>query len=253
MRIGEVAALAGVSTRTVRHYHHIGLLPEPRRRGNGYRSYDLRDLVLLLRARRLTELGLGLDEVRDALADDSGVELAEILAELDADLAAQQHRLQVQRDRIAAVLAAGGETRSPELVAALKELTAVLGPDHPGLEREKLIAEHVDATTPDHAPYVWAVYRKILADSDLRERIVEVNRRFEQLADLASTDPAVDDLARDAGSYGQAIKSFLPPELGEEAGDPAAARRLLATVTAGMAPAQARCLTLMFEYWQAGA
>ena len=35
MRIGELAALVGVSTRTVRHYHHEGLLPEPERLANG--------------------------------------------------------------------------------------------------------------------------------------------------------------------------------------------------------------------------
>ncbi|MFE1561061.1 MerR family DNA-binding transcriptional regulator, partial [Streptomyces sp. NPDC058734] len=39
MRIGEIAALVGVSTRAVRHYHHVGLLPEPERRPNGYRAY----------------------------------------------------------------------------------------------------------------------------------------------------------------------------------------------------------------------
>ncbi|MDQ4114265.1 MAG: MerR family DNA-binding transcriptional regulator, partial [Actinomycetota bacterium] len=31
MRIGELAAAAGVSTRTVRYYHQVGLLPEPER------------------------------------------------------------------------------------------------------------------------------------------------------------------------------------------------------------------------------
>ncbi|WP_222720482.1 MerR family transcriptional regulator [Actinomadura sp. HBU206391] len=31
MRIGELAALVGVTTRTVRHYHHLGLLTEPGR------------------------------------------------------------------------------------------------------------------------------------------------------------------------------------------------------------------------------
>lgn len=41
MRIGEYAALVGVSTRTVRHYHHLGLLPEPARLSNGYRDYRL--------------------------------------------------------------------------------------------------------------------------------------------------------------------------------------------------------------------
>src|SRR5690242_7776670 len=87
MRIGEIAALVGLTTRAIRHYHHVGLLPEPERRPNGYRAYSIRDAVLLARVRRLTELGLGLDEVRDVLADDAGRELAEVLAELDADLA----------------------------------------------------------------------------------------------------------------------------------------------------------------------
>ncbi|WP_260615593.1 MerR family DNA-binding transcriptional regulator [Microbispora sp. KK1-11] len=41
MRIGELAALAGVSTRTVRHYHHLGVLPEPPVR------YDEKRLVRL--------------------------------------------------------------------------------------------------------------------------------------------------------------------------------------------------------------
>ncbi|WP_147942349.1 MerR family transcriptional regulator [Microbispora sp. CSR-4] len=54
MRIGELAALAGVSTRTVRHYHHQGVLLQPPRRVNGYREYGLRDTLRLARARRLT-------------------------------------------------------------------------------------------------------------------------------------------------------------------------------------------------------
>ncbi|MBO4273911.1 MerR family DNA-binding transcriptional regulator [Microbispora triticiradicis] len=41
MRIGELAALVGVSTCTVRHYHQRGVLPEPPRRDNGYRRYGL--------------------------------------------------------------------------------------------------------------------------------------------------------------------------------------------------------------------
>ncbi|GAA2875483.1 hypothetical protein Acy02nite_76660 [Actinoplanes cyaneus] len=36
MRIGELAALVGVTTRTVRHYHHLGLLPEPERTPSGH-------------------------------------------------------------------------------------------------------------------------------------------------------------------------------------------------------------------------
>lgn len=86
MRIGELADLVGLSTRAVRHYHHRGLLPEPERRPNGYREYGLRDVIVLARVRRLTELGLSLAEVRDALADGHGRDLREMLTALDADL-----------------------------------------------------------------------------------------------------------------------------------------------------------------------
>jgi DNA-binding transcriptional MerR regulator len=104
MRIGELAGLVGISTRAIRHYHDVGLLPEPARKANGYREYSLRDAVELARVRRLTELGLSLDEVGDALAGDAGRDLAEILRELDADLARQEADLRQRRGRLAELL-----------------------------------------------------------------------------------------------------------------------------------------------------
>ena len=101
MRIGELAGLVGISTRAIRHCHRIGLLPEPARKANGYREYSLRDAVELARVRRLTELGLSLDEVADALAGDAGRDLVEILRELDADLARQEADLRRRRSRLA--------------------------------------------------------------------------------------------------------------------------------------------------------
>jgi DNA-binding transcriptional MerR regulator len=35
----------------IRHYHRVGLLPEPARKANGYREYSLRDAVELARVR----------------------------------------------------------------------------------------------------------------------------------------------------------------------------------------------------------
>ena len=112
MRIGELASLIGISTRAIRHYHDVGLLAEPARKANGYREYSLRDAVELARVRRLTELGLSLDEVGDALAGDAGRDLAEILRELDADLARQEADLRQRRARLAELLRqaeAGGQ------------------------------------------------------------------------------------------------------------------------------------------------
>ncbi|WP_412080452.1 hypothetical protein [Streptomyces sp. SCL15-6] len=55
--------------------------------------------------RRLTELGLSLDEVRDALADDDGRELAGVWKDLDADVARQEADIRERRRRLGALLA----------------------------------------------------------------------------------------------------------------------------------------------------
>jgi DNA-binding transcriptional MerR regulator len=237
MRIGELAGLAGVSTRTVRHYHRIGLLPEPRRRENGYRSYELRDLLLLLRTRRLVELGLSLEEAADALSDDRGRDLVEILREIDGDLAAQQERIARQRSAITSLLAADGDLRSPALVAVLESLT-----DHPAAEREGLVAELIESMTGN-----LDLYRSVL-DSPLRDRLYALQAEFEHLVDIAPNDPAVDELATRAREFGPAVTALLPAELQTVDTDP---ETLLSAVSSGMSPAQVRCLRLMFSYWQA--
>ncbi|MBT3155090.1 MerR family transcriptional regulator [Streptomyces sp. CHD11] len=63
MRIGELAARAGTTPRTLRYYESRGLLPV-RRSANGYRTYDESDLQLLRQIRTLQDFGFGLEETR---------------------------------------------------------------------------------------------------------------------------------------------------------------------------------------------
>jgi DNA-binding transcriptional MerR regulator len=63
MRIGEIAELAGTSTRTLRYYEEQGVLPV-RRTANGYREYDEVDVRLVREIRSLLEIGFNLDETR---------------------------------------------------------------------------------------------------------------------------------------------------------------------------------------------
>ncbi|MGC9380770.1 MerR family transcriptional regulator [Streptomyces sp. MH13] len=63
MRIGELAARAGTTTRTLRYYESRGLL-SARRTGNGYRTYDEDDLKLLRQIRTLQDFGFDLEETR---------------------------------------------------------------------------------------------------------------------------------------------------------------------------------------------
>ncbi|MFD5554259.1 MerR family transcriptional regulator [Streptomyces sp. NPDC127068] len=62
MRIGELAALVGTSTRALRYYEQQGLLTSTRD-GNGYREYDEGALVRVRNIRELLGVGLTTEDV----------------------------------------------------------------------------------------------------------------------------------------------------------------------------------------------
>jgi len=67
MRIGELAATAGVQVETIRYYEREGLLPAAQRQPNGYRSYGARHLQRLTFIRHCRSLDVGLQDVRELL------------------------------------------------------------------------------------------------------------------------------------------------------------------------------------------
>lgn len=251
LRIGEVAKIAGVSARAVRHYHHAGVLPEPARKGNGYRLYGLVDVLRLLRVRRLVDLGLTLAEVSDALTHGED-ELREILRGLRADLALQERRIVERREAVEALLGRSDDLlRSEGHGSALARLRQVWPADHPGLAREDAVGELLEPLLgAERAPVLWRSYEKALADPELAERMADLSAQFEALAGQDPQDPEVDRIAADAGDLGPAVRALLPAEVLEGDGDPAAADRLLRALVSDMDPAQARCLTLMFGRWR---
>jgi DNA-binding transcriptional MerR regulator len=67
--IGEVSRLTGVPVKTIRYYSDIGLVPESRRTGSGYRRYDAAGLARLELVRTLRDLGIDLAGIR-TIADE---------------------------------------------------------------------------------------------------------------------------------------------------------------------------------------
>ncbi|MGY2126864.1 MerR family transcriptional regulator [Blastococcus sp. SYSU DS0617] len=105
MNVGEVAALAGVTVRTLHHYDRIGLLSPSGRTSAGYRQYSAADLDRLHQVLLYRELGFPLEEVATLLDDPSAD---------PADHLRRQHRL--LRDRL---------ERTTAMVAAVeKEMEA---------------------------------------------------------------------------------------------------------------------------------
>ncbi|HEX8631572.1 MAG TPA: MerR family transcriptional regulator [Catenuloplanes sp.] len=242
MKIGELAALVGVSTRTVRHYHHLGMLPEPERLGNGYRDYRLRDAVALARVRRLVEVGLSLDEIRDVLADDQGRELREVLEELDADLAREQAAIGARRERLAGLLAQADlhpdSTVSADLAAVLRRLPAG---DSPIAELDRQLLTLLDAGVDPADRAGLGDLLRPLGEPGALERGHAIYARLDELADADPGDPRVAALAADLAAY-------LPEELlamVADSGDDDAAGQWLEAMSRELSPAQAQTFRLL--------
>ena len=98
MNVGEVAALAGVTVRTLHHYDRIGLLSPSERTAAGYRRYTPSDLDRLHQVLVYRELGFPLEEVA-TLLDDPG-------ADPSAHLRRQHRLLRDRLERTQAMVAA---------------------------------------------------------------------------------------------------------------------------------------------------
>ncbi|MDP9843856.1 MerR family transcriptional regulator [Streptosporangium lutulentum] len=89
--ITQVARMSGVTSRTLRHYDEIGLLPPARVGANGYRYYEEDQLLRLQQVLVLRELGLGLTEIKEIVERHT-----------DPVVALREHhrRLLAERDRL---------------------------------------------------------------------------------------------------------------------------------------------------------
>lgn len=204
MRIGELAALAGVTTRTIRHYHQVGLLTEPPRTTAGYRLYGMADVVRLIRIRRLTALGMSLPDIGRLLGPRQ--DLAKALTDLDADLAREQEAIRRQRAMLAELRHTGGDPAlTPELGRVFAELEQVF-PAHPLLERERETLVMLETAAPETARALADVYRMSMGDEGLQRRMWDLGMRFEALREVSPGDPEVAALA---GEFADALRPFL--------------------------------------------
>jgi MerR family transcriptional regulator, thiopeptide resistance regulator len=86
--IAEVARMARTTSRTLRHYHQIGLLAPARIGDNGYRYYEREQLLRLQRILLLRELDIDLPTIARILA-----------GQQDAAEALRSHQRQIRNER----------------------------------------------------------------------------------------------------------------------------------------------------------
>jgi DNA-binding transcriptional MerR regulator len=124
LTISQLAAYAGVTVRAVRHYHQIGLLPEPQRDASGYRRYGATAVVSLIKIRTLANAGVPLSEIGRMLEADAAT-FAAAVARIDSHLREEIEQLETSRKQIAQLTAGDSLALPPEVVYYLGRLREI--------------------------------------------------------------------------------------------------------------------------------
>jgi DNA-binding transcriptional MerR regulator len=189
LTIGQAAAFAGVTVKTVRHYHRLGLVDEPERDGSGYRRYGSSDMLRLVQVRTLAGAGVPLAEVGDLL--DAGPErFASALDDVERRLTDRIEEL-IARRAVLHRLAAGDRLLLPERACAALDRFAELGfsADYVAIQQESLILAR--ALVPEVFDSLLVQLEHQLGD----RQYVELMKRCQDAESWDPYDPRLDELA----------------------------------------------------------
>jgi DNA-binding transcriptional MerR regulator len=189
LTISQLAAYAGVTVRAVRHYHKIGLLPEPARDRSGYRTYSAAAVVRLIRIHTLADAGVPLSRVAELL-DANPSSFADRVEEIDKGLRAEIRRLQGTRKRLAR-LAAGDHLALPSSVVDYLDRLRGLGVDERYVEMERDAWIMVAAQMPHLIDAVMVQKHSQLEDPD----VAKLYGFLQGVLDWPADDPRLVEIA----------------------------------------------------------
>ena len=238
LTISQLAAYAGVTVRAVRHYHQIGLLPEPERDRSGYRTYDAAAVVRLIRIRTLADAGVPLAHVQELL-DASPEEFADEVQQIDKELRAEIRRLQGNRERLAR-LAAGEHLALPRSVVDYLDRLRSLGVEERYIELERDAWIMIAAQIPHEIDAVIAKKHEELDDPDM----VKLYRLLSAALDWSVDDPRIVEIADILERL--MIRAVEAGELGDDDFDDPFVE-LLDAATVESAPVAERLLAILQE------
>lgn len=187
--VGQAAAFAGVTVKTVRHYHQQGLLAEPPRDSSGYRRYGSADLLRLVQVRTLAQAGVPLAEAGPLLAADAE-QFAATLTDVEARLTERINELIARRDTLRR-LADGDRLLLPGRALALLDRLTALGfdPGYVSGQREALVLAR--ALEPDLFEIFLTQLEHRLADPEF----VELTKLAWAARSWPPEDPRIEELA----------------------------------------------------------
>jgi DNA-binding transcriptional MerR regulator len=242
LTIGQLAAYAGVTVRAVRHYHQIGLLPEPQRDASGYRRYGATAVVSLIKIRTLANAGVPLSEIGQMLEADAPA-FAGAVQRIDSQLRDEIERLETSRKQIAQLAAGDSLALPPEVTAYLDRLREI-GASERMVEGERDGWILVTARWPDRIREIMLSKHAQLDDP----RLVRLYRVLSQLldSDAGEDDPRLEEAADIMADLAEQAYASGELNLGEVAHDDLAFD-LLDALAVESDPRTERMLDLMRE------
>ncbi|WP_214326353.1 MerR family transcriptional regulator [Nonomuraea sediminis] len=216
--IGQAAAFVGVTVKTVRHYHKLGLVKEPERDSSGYRRYGSADLLRLVQVRTLAAAGVPLAEIGPLLDADAAL-FAAALADVERQLTERIEELTARRDTLHR-LADGDRALLPDRAVALLGRMPGLGfpADEVAATREGWVLAR--ALVPEGFDDYLTHVEHALDDT----RFVALIKRGVEAAAWEPDDPRIAELATDFADHFLANPEQLKIVTGLQARTEAATR-----------------------------
>ncbi|WP_162005142.1 MerR family transcriptional regulator [Dictyobacter vulcani] len=254
-----MAQLLGVTTKTLRHYHKIGLLQEPERTPAGYRLYSAQDLLRLQQIRQLQSFGLPLKLIKTMLGEPTEKHSwREILVALDQELATQMSELMQRRTRIQELLAQDTplQLEQPDTRATvnwmkdlLGEYTDKLSPEALQLEAKIWAAIQNFQWPNGFTPGIEGMATQWLQQAPVLEALMRFAERIAALKAVPITDPEITRLADECAQDQEfiAFMQYLAPLIQQNPGLDAPFLAIFSDLMdTTLAPAQQRFFTELY-------
>ncbi|MFE1170661.1 MerR family transcriptional regulator [Nocardiopsis sp. NPDC058789] len=284
VRIGDAAAFVGTTPRAIRHYHEIGLLPEPERGVDGRRRYGYEDMIRLLWIRRMADAGIALEDIRDSLQTgttsggaEGGGGVADVLERLEETLTEREAELRRQRAAVERMRTEGSRMgllsdfvtdrlrNLPEGTLRQADLDALLvterifGPLGAAVQATRFIALATHPTLREDSDRVDAAEEAlddgVAVDDPRVARVAAERHAFESALHAVIEESGLDE---DDDALFDAWDALHPDPAhdGEDEDDPGSGRREEGSMSAveavgkmpyDFSPARQRCMELALE------
>ncbi|MCW7554823.1 Cu(I)-responsive transcriptional regulator [Endozoicomonas gorgoniicola] len=128
MNISKVASITGLTSKTIRYYESIGLIPAARRQENGYRDYSEQQVQELRFVQQARALGFSLDECRELLelnrnSQRRSADVKKIAGEKLADVESRIQQLEAMKSSLYRLIesCAGDDNPQCSILTALSD------------------------------------------------------------------------------------------------------------------------------------